>query len=115
MLFSKSLARARLFCFRGEVSGRKEQMSTPKKNAKRAPARSKEGRCPTCRRSYRDGAALLEKLLMKAEEKLADAELKPTIADFLRLLQFQEEIEADEQPKEIKVTWVDPAEKSEEG
>ena len=34
-------------------------------------------------------------------------EFKPTLADFLRLVQLEKEI-GEEEPKEIKVTWVEP-------
>jgi hypothetical protein len=46
--------------------------------------------------------------VIQSIEKRID-ELKPTVGDFIRLMQMEREIEAD-QPKEIKVTWVDPSE-----
>jgi hypothetical protein len=46
--------------------------------------------------------------VIESIEKRID-ELKPTVGDFIRLMQMEREIEAD-QPKEIKVSWVDPNE-----
>ena len=40
-------------------------------------------------------------------------EFKPTLADFLRLVQLEKEI-GEEEPKEIKVTWVEPVKPSTE-
>lgn len=36
--------------------------------------------------------------------------LKVTLADFIRLTQLERELEQEEQPKEIIVTWKEPAE-----
>ena len=55
-------------------------------------------------------AELLDKAIKKLEKRLEDADFKPTVADYLKLLQVEQELEqgADE-VKEIKVTWVEPA------
>lgn len=55
-------------------------------------------------------ADLVEKAIESIEQKLGSSQVKATFADFIRLLQIQKELQADE-PKEIKVTWVDPNEK----
>ena len=51
---------------------------------------------------------VVNKLLEKMEQKLTgeNSEMKVTLADYIRLLQLKKEIE-DEEPKEIRVTWVD--------
>jgi hypothetical protein len=54
----------------------------------------------------------VEALLKNVEKKLTGKEVKATLGDYLKLVQFQKELE-DEDPKEIKVTWVDPEKKSE--
>ena len=41
------------------------------------------------------------------EDKLRKAEFKPSLADYLKLVQLEKEI-GEEEPKEIKVTWVEP-------
>jgi len=50
----------------------------------------------------------VNKLLEKMEQKLTgeNSEMKVTLADYIRLIQLKKEIE-DEEPKEIRVTWVD--------
>ncbi|MEX2263571.1 MAG: hypothetical protein WD696_16560 [Bryobacteraceae bacterium] len=55
-------------------------------------------------------AELIEQAILRIEEKLASDEMKASIGDFIRLLQVQKELEAD-QPREIKITWVDPVDK----
>jgi hypothetical protein len=46
-------------------------------------------------------------LLLKAfEEQLTSDKIKITVADYIRLLQFQRDFEG-ERPKDIEVTWVD--------
>jgi hypothetical protein len=49
---------------------------------------------------------IVEKLLKQMEAKLADSGIKVTLADYIRLVQLKKELEEDE-PKEIRVTWVD--------
>lgn len=55
---------------------------------------------------------MVEALLKNVEKKLTGKEVKATLGDYLKLVQFQKELE-EEDPKEIKVTWVDPEKKSE--
>jgi hypothetical protein len=45
------------------------------------------------------------------EKRLDIENSKVTLADFIRLTQLERELEEEEQPKEIVVTWVDPEEK----
>jgi hypothetical protein len=54
-------------------------------------------------------ADMVDKAIQRIEEKLGSSDVKATFADFIRLLQLQKELQAD-QPKEIKVTWIDPSE-----
>jgi len=51
-------------------------------------------------------------LLAKIEEKLDLEKGKVTLADFIRLTQLERELEEEEQPREIVVTWKDPEERS---
>jgi hypothetical protein len=84
------------------------------KRAKRAPT--------TCEGCERWGAVkrririseLLAKAMETLESRIAAKELKPTVADYLKLLQLEQEFEQ-ETPKEIKVTWVEPAKASDGG
>ena len=81
---------------------------TEKKTTRRAPTRRKVSEQPKGKsRGRRKASEMVEKVLKTIEEKIENADLKPTVGDYLRLLQFRKEIELDEQPKEIKVTWVE--------
>jgi hypothetical protein len=51
------------------------------------------------------------KLLIDIEKRLDLKNSKVTLADFIRLTQLERELEEEEQPREIIVTWKDPAEK----
>jgi hypothetical protein len=50
------------------------------------------------------------KLLADIEGALDVKTLKVTLADFIRLTQLERELEQEEQPREIIVTWKEPAE-----
>jgi hypothetical protein len=43
------------------------------------------------------------------ETKLRNGEMKPTVGEYLRLLELEKELNEDEL-KEIKITWVEPSE-----
>jgi hypothetical protein len=51
------------------------------------------------------------KLLADVEANLDLTSSKVTLADFIRLTQLERELEEEEQPREIIVTWKEPAEK----
>ena len=55
----------------------------------------------------RKHAQVVEELIEKVERNLAKDDAKATVADYIRLVQLQKELEEDE-PREIKVRWVDP-------
>jgi hypothetical protein len=71
----------------------------------REPTESDARRHPGSKR-----AELVEKAIESMEHKLAASDVKATFGDFIRLLQLQKELQV-EQPREIKVTWIDPNEK----
>lgn len=53
----------------------------------------------------------ITRLLAEVEKNLtAEKKMKVTLADFIRLTQLERELEQDEQPREITVTWKDAAE-----
>ena len=54
-------------------------------------------------------AEVVKELIEKVEKKLADGDAKASLGDYIRLVQLQKELEEDE-PKDIKVTWVKPEE-----
>ncbi|MEN6537190.1 MAG: hypothetical protein ABFD60_18025 [Bryobacteraceae bacterium] len=80
-------------------SEEKKQQKTdkPEKGARNAPGPRKRAR-------------LVGRMLKDFEKKLEVEGCKMSIADFIRLLQIEKELK-DEAPKEIRVTWVEPAEK----
>ena len=49
-------------------------------------------------------------MLTKIEEKMTGNQMKATLGDYIRLVQLHKELD-DESPKEIRVRWVEPAEK----
>jgi hypothetical protein len=74
------------------------------------PESHKPGRKEAAGRRGLNRADLVEKAIQSIEEKLGSSDVKATFGDFIRLLQLQKEFQAD-QPREIKVTWIDPSEK----
>jgi hypothetical protein len=56
----------------------------------------------------------ISKLLTQVEACLDLKTSKVTLADFIRLTQLERELEDEEQPREIIVTWKEPAEKRSE-
>jgi len=82
---------------------------------KKSPEKSPKN-CRDCERwrEIRDRVRVseaLEKAILAVETKIKDEEFKPTVAEYLKLIQMEKELEQDD-AKEIKVTWVEPAAKS---
>jgi len=50
---------------------------------------------------------LLANATGRMAKKIEEPDWKPTLAEYLKLLQLEQEFE-EESPKEIKVTWVEP-------
>jgi hypothetical protein len=51
---------------------------------------------------------LLEKTLGQFEAKIARDSYEPTVAEYVKLLQLGQELGQENEPKEIRVTWVAP-------
>jgi hypothetical protein len=66
---------------------------------------------PVSRRRRGSRKQRISKLLIDIEERLDLKTNKVTLADFIRLTQLERELEEEEQPREIIVTWKEPAEK----
>ncbi|MCX6633373.1 MAG: hypothetical protein NTW28_37740 [Candidatus Solibacter sp.] len=58
-------------------------------------------------------SGVLTDVIKKMEEKLKTEEFKASVADYLKLVQMEKDID-DEETKEIKVTWVEPVRSSTE-
>ena len=57
-----------------------------------------------------DGQAQAVKhMLTRIETKMTEDQMNATLGDYIRLVQLHKELD-DESPKEIRVTWVEPAE-----
>jgi hypothetical protein len=52
---------------------------------------------------------VLSGVIKKMEANLKEADFKASLGDYLKLVQMEKEI-GDDEPKEIKVTWVQPEE-----
>jgi hypothetical protein len=48
---------------------------------------------------------MLRKLLSKIEKNLTKTTPKATLADFIRLTQLERELEQDEPPRKVVITW----------
>jgi hypothetical protein len=55
---------------------------------------------------------VLQKAILKMEGEIQRDDFKTTIADYLKLVHLEQELD-DDGPKEVRVTWVEP-EKTEE-
>jgi hypothetical protein len=56
----------------------------------------------------RKKSEVVEELIEKMEKRLtAEGGFKASLADYIRLIQLQKELEEDE-PRDIEVKWVDP-------
>jgi hypothetical protein len=52
----------------------------------------------------------LARVLNEMEKRLSTGDMKISVADFMRLVQFERELAEEERPREIKVTWSEPLE-----
>jgi len=84
--------------------------------SKSGPAAKGSSPCERCRywqgvRKKMRVAELLGTAIVKLRERLAADDFKPTVADYLKLVELEEALEqSSEMVKEIKVTWVEPKE-----
>jgi hypothetical protein len=107
---------ARPFLFSGPFRKQERSRMGNISKSKKAPERKSASRKPakTGKRGMSRAARMVERVLGSIEEKIQTDQLKPTVGDYLRLLQFREEMHASEPPKEIKVTWIDSTEATSE-
>jgi hypothetical protein len=88
-------------------------MASRRKKQEKAPQSCQECEHWTEVRNKLRVSTVLKSIITKMEAKLEEADFKPSLADFLRLVQLENETE-EEEPKEIKVTWVEPDKSSTE-
>jgi hypothetical protein len=77
-----------------------------KKRAPVAKAKTAVGAKPRARKQ----TAVVKEIRKRVEERLTHDVEKASLGDYIRLVQLEKELKESE-PKEIKVTWVDPPEK----
>lgn len=59
-------------------------------------------------------ARILEEAVNKVEAKLKDPKFEPSVSEYLKLLQMEQEYEQElNPPEEIRVRWVEPTTESE--
>lgn len=59
-------------------------------------------------------AGILGKAVDKIEKKLGEDKFEPSVTEYLKLLQMEQEYEQElNPPEEIRVTWVEPTTESE--
>ena len=75
---------------------------------KKTPARRRAVTAPAKPRAKKSKAEVVQKILERVEDKLKHDDVKATLGDYIRLVQLEKELE-DEEPREIKVTWIEPA------
>jgi hypothetical protein len=80
--------------------------------ANEKPKKKRAGTKKAPTKKQRGTRQLVDKVIDEIETLIKDEKLKPTVGDYLRLLQYREEIEHEGDTKEIRATWVEPEEKS---
>jgi ribosomal protein S1 len=88
-------------------------MASKRKKQEKAPQSCKECEHWTEVKNKLRVSTVLKSVITKMEAKLQEPDFKPSLADFLRLVQLENETD-EEEPKEIKVTWVEPDKSSTE-
>ena len=66
-------------------------------------------------RATKSRKELINSLLSRLEKQLDSEKTKVTLADFIRLIQLQRELEQEEPPAEVIVTWRDRLERQNAG
>ena len=85
-----------------------------KAGSRRVAARGKQAVKPKAETGTKTAGAsgqakAVKSMLTKIEKKMSGDQMKATLGDYIRLVQLHKELD-EESPKEIKVTWVEPAE-----
>lgn len=105
------------FLFWGETMGRTATTKAGGSNRSATGSSDPISECKKCKRwaemkQRMRVATFIEKTVQRVESKLDKGEISPTVAEYLKLLQLEQEWEQQESgsdgPKEIKVTWVGP-------
>jgi hypothetical protein len=79
-----------------------EKQEEPEGDAEAKPVEPVEAKPPPANQ-----AQVIKNLLTEVEKQIASGAGKATLGDYIRLVQLDKELNEDE-PKEIRVTWVEP-------
>jgi hypothetical protein len=79
-----------------------EEQEKPEGDAESMPVETAEAKPSPANR-----AQVIKNLLTEVEKKMTSDASKATLGDYIRLVQLDKELDEDE-PKEIRVTWVEP-------
>jgi hypothetical protein len=94
-----------------ENKSRRKKREEPKGDAKADPVEAVEEGVPEETKPPAGGEAsraqTVKKMLAQVEEKMTMEPIKATLGDYIRLVQLHKELD-EEEPKEIRVTWVEP-------
>ena len=74
------------------------------------PAERESETAPQEEPKQKSQADIVDSMIDRFRKKLDEDKVNVTVGDFIRLVQFRKELN-EEDPKEIRVTWVDPTEK----
>jgi hypothetical protein len=83
-------------------------MRTLAKERKSPKSANRRGEKESKRQPKTEGG--IDRLIQKFEDSLETDGVKPSVSEYIRLKQLRKELDVEE-PKEIKVTWVEPTEK----
>ncbi len=56
----------------------------------------------------KDFATVVSDSIVALQEKLSAMQLKPTLAEYLKLLELAKDLRVDDVRKEIQIQWIDP-------
>jgi len=85
-------------------------MSKPKKTGSGKPAEQGGEKHDNDEPEDSSDAGVVNRMIKGFEEKVKGGKVNLTVGDFIRLMQLRKDFPA-EDPKEIRVTWVEPIEK----
>lgn len=102
-MFGRSWKR-RAAIYARAVSEKETPKSAPRRRPAATPAVQEDAK-PAAKRSKTE---MVRKILQRMEDKLSKDDVKATLGDYIRLVQLEKELK-DEEPREIKVTWIEPA------
>jgi hypothetical protein len=74
------------------------------------PEKEVAGKNKTSRLRRSSALCFIDRTIQRVQKKLDTDEAKGSMTDYLKLLQIRDDM-TKEEPKEIKVTWVEPTEK----